>query len=61
MPRPVVSYSQEVRETHPTQTEAETMFNFEDLYTITCEEYYGEDLEALWEEVKEEAKEGAEG
>lgn len=56
MPQLVVSYSQEVRETHPTQTEAETMFNFEDLYTITCEEYYSEDLEALREEVKEEAE-----
>ena len=32
------------------------MFNFEDLYTITCEEYYSEDLESLWEEVKEDAE-----
>lgn len=30
------------------------MFNLEDLYTITCEEYYGEDLESLREEVAED-------
>jgi hypothetical protein len=30
------------------------MFNFEDLYTITCEEYYSEDTAALWEEVAED-------
>lgn len=30
------------------------MFNFEDLYTITCEEYYSEDAAALWEEVAED-------
>ena len=52
----VVLYTQEVRGTHSTQTEVETMFNFEDLYTITCEEYYSEDLESLWEEVKEDAE-----
>lgn len=52
----VVLYTQEVRETHPTQTEVETMFNFEDLYTITCEEYCSEDLESLWEEAKEDAE-----
>lgn len=33
------------------------MFNFEDLYTITGEEYYSEDTAALWEEVAEEAVE----
>lgn len=30
------------------------MFNLEDLYAITCEEYYSEDTAALWEEVAEE-------
>ena len=29
------------------------MFNFEDLYTITCEEYYSEDTTALQEEAAE--------
>lgn len=29
------------------------MFNFEDLYTITCEEYYSEDTAALREEAAE--------
>lgn len=29
------------------------MFNFEDLYTITCEEYYSEDTAALKEEAAE--------
>lgn len=56
MEQDVVSYTQEVREIHPTQTEVGTMFNFEDLYTITCEEYYSEDLESLREEVKEDAE-----
>ena len=32
------------------------MFNFEDLYTITCEEYYGEDLEALRDEFRKEVE-----
>ena len=54
MPRPVVSYSQEVRETHPTQMEVETMFNFEDLYTISCEEFYNGDREAMMEDITNE-------
>lgn len=50
----MVSYSQEVRETHPTQTEVETMFNFEDLYTISCEEFYNGDHEAMMEDITNE-------
>lgn len=54
MPRPVVSYSQEVRETHPTQTEVKTMTNFEELYSISCEEFYNGDFETMMDELAEE-------
>ena len=58
MPRPVVSYSQEVRETHPTQTEVKTMTN----WNITFEEYYNEDNYHTAEEIAELMAEGeAEG
>ena len=58
MPRPVISYSQEVRETHPTQTEVKTMMN----WNITCEEYYNEDNYHTAEEIAELMVEGeAEG
>ena len=51
---PVVIYSQEVRETHPTRTEAKIMTNFEELYTISCEEFYNGDFEAMMNELAEE-------
>ena len=58
MPQPVVSYSQEVRETHPTQTEVKTMTN----WNITCEEHYNEDNYHTAEEIAELMTEGeAEG
>ena len=58
MPRPVVSYSQEVRETRPTQTEVKTMMN----WNIACEEYYNEDNYHTTEEIAELMAEGeAEG
>ena len=50
----MVIYSQEVRETHPTQTEVKTMTNFEELYTISCEEFYNGDFEAMVDELAEE-------
>ena len=54
----MVSYSQEVRETHPTQTEVKTMMN----WNITCEEYYNEDNYHTAEEIAELMAEGeAEG
>lgn len=34
--------------------EVETMFNFEDLYTISCEEFYNGDREAMMEDITNE-------